>query len=192
MAGMCCEVNLGETKASAPAEPVSRSAGRRSMEIHQFNFVPTDSAVAPPLERRGKRKRQRFETAVVPVLPRRVCEVQREEDEKRNPLPDALEPKAKHLRASAPPPVTVPVPPVTENGVGVVPDYPKFGMTSVCGRRRDMEDAVAIHPSFCGPNPNFPSGMHFFGVYDGHGCSHVSFHPCNYLPLFKHNFGVDY
>lgn len=37
-----------------------------------------------------------------------------------------------------------------------------------------MEDAIAIHPSFCDGNPNFPGDLHFFGVYDGHGCSHVS------------------
>ncbi|KAJ4963010.1 hypothetical protein NE237_022949 [Protea cynaroides] len=49
---------------------------------------------------------------------------------------------------------------------------PKYGMTSVGGRRRDMEDAVAIHPSFCPRDSLFPSGLHFFGVYDGHGCSH--------------------
>ncbi|KAJ4959777.1 hypothetical protein NE237_019687 [Protea cynaroides] len=49
---------------------------------------------------------------------------------------------------------------------------PKYGMTSVCGRRRDMEDAVAIHPSFCRRDSLFPLGLHFFGVYDGHGCSH--------------------
>lgn len=52
---------------------------------------------------------------------------------------------------------------------------PKFGMTSVCGRRRDMEDAVAIHPSFCRRDSQIPTGFHFFGVYDGHGCSHVAF-----------------
>lgn len=51
---------------------------------------------------------------------------------------------------------------------------PKFGMTSVCGRRRDMEDAVAIHPNFCRRNCNFPGDLHFYGVFDGHGCSHVS------------------
>ncbi|XP_047332358.1 protein phosphatase 2C 37-like [Impatiens glandulifera] len=43
----------------------------------------------------------------------------------------------------------------------------RYGMTSVCGRRRDMEDEVAVHPSFS-------KRGHFFGVYDGHGCSHVS------------------
>ncbi|XP_010557234.1 PREDICTED: probable protein phosphatase 2C 24 [Tarenaya hassleriana] len=49
---------------------------------------------------------------------------------------------------------------------------PKYGVTSVCGRRRDMEDAVAIHHSFF---PGYSkSRWHYFGVYDGHGCSHVA------------------
>ncbi|KAG6436781.1 hypothetical protein SASPL_101683 [Salvia splendens] len=48
---------------------------------------------------------------------------------------------------------------------------PKFGFASVCGRRRDMEDAVASHPSFC---RNFSADLHYFGVYDGYGCSHVA------------------
>lgn len=54
------------------------------------------------------------------------------------------------------------------------PECPRFGVTSVCGRRRDMEDAVAIRPSFCGRDSDVPGGLHFFGVFDGHGCSHVS------------------
>ncbi|KAK4492069.1 hypothetical protein RD792_002863 [Penstemon davidsonii] len=53
---------------------------------------------------------------------------------------------------------------------------PKFGMSSVCGRRRDMEDAVAIHPSFRRREHEkiASNDMHYFGVYDGHGCSHVA------------------
>ncbi|KAF0915782.1 hypothetical protein E2562_038917 [Oryza meyeriana var. granulata] len=43
----------------------------------------------------------------------------------------------------------------------------RYGFTSVCGRRRDMEDAVSAHPWFL-------PGHHFFGVFDGHGCSHVA------------------
>uniref|UniRef100_A0A0D9VSD4 protein-serine/threonine phosphatase n=1 Tax=Leersia perrieri TaxID=77586 RepID=A0A0D9VSD4_9ORYZ len=43
----------------------------------------------------------------------------------------------------------------------------RYGFTSVCGRRRDMEDAVSTHPGFL-------PGHHFFGVFDGHGCSHVA------------------
>ncbi|KAL8089613.1 hypothetical protein AgCh_039184 [Apium graveolens] len=53
-------------------------------------------------------------------------------------------------------------------------ECPKFGHSSICGRRRDMEDFVAIHPSFCGKDDNDSSEFHYFGVYDGHGCSHVS------------------
>ncbi|XP_047090088.1 probable protein phosphatase 2C 30 [Lolium rigidum] len=43
----------------------------------------------------------------------------------------------------------------------------RYGVTSVCGRRRDMEDAVSIQPDLL-------PGHHFFGVFDGHGCSHVA------------------
>lgn len=185
---MCCEVNLAETETSAPVEPTSRSA-RRRMEIHEFNFVPNCSTVAPPLESRGKRKRQKLDAAAAAVVPvicenaARSCKVQRVEDEKRNKLTGEVEPHAKSfcvaaaatVAATAAATVTAAATPTASGTKGEVgPDHPKFGMTSVCGRRRDMEDAVAIHPAFCGPNPNFPSGMHFFGVYDGHGCSHVA------------------
>ncbi|WVZ68203.1 hypothetical protein U9M48_017167 [Paspalum notatum var. saurae] len=47
---------------------------------------------------------------------------------------------------------------------------PRHGVTSVCGRRREMEDAVSIRPDFL-PGA---SKHHFFGVFDGHGCSHVA------------------
>ncbi|KAI3801492.1 hypothetical protein L1987_29597 [Smallanthus sonchifolius] len=50
----------------------------------------------------------------------------------------------------------------------------KFGVASVCGRRREMEDAVAIHPSFVDLDDDRTYNMHYFGVYDGHGCSHVA------------------
>ncbi|KAM0919968.1 hypothetical protein ACQ4PT_007848 [Festuca glaucescens] len=43
----------------------------------------------------------------------------------------------------------------------------RYGVTSVCGRRRDMEDAVSIQPDLL-------PAHHFFGVFDGHGCSHVA------------------
>ena len=46
---------------------------------------------------------------------------------------------------------------------------PRYGVSSVCGRRREMEDAVSIRPDFL-PGA---SKHHFFGVFDGHGCSHV-------------------
>ncbi|XP_078178058.1 putative protein phosphatase 2C 30 [Carex rostrata] len=47
---------------------------------------------------------------------------------------------------------------------------PRHGMSSVCGRRRDMEDAVSVHPNFV----EIGSAYHFYGVFDGHGCCHVA------------------
>ncbi|GLT72772.1 hypothetical protein SLA2020_446760 [Shorea laevis] len=69
-------------------------------------------------------------------------------------------------------------------------DYvPLWGFTSMCGRRPEMEDAVAVVPRFlkipvqtligdrvldgmtnCLPHQT----VHFFGVYDGHGGSQVA------------------
>lgn len=62
-----------------------------------------------------------------------------------------------------------------------------WGFTSVIGRRREMEDAVAVVPGFmsrrcdhvggCTAPGSRTSGeispVHFFGVYDGHGGSQV-------------------
>ncbi|KAI4340362.1 hypothetical protein MLD38_025207 [Melastoma candidum] len=52
--------------------------------------------------------------------------------------------------------------------------YPKYGASSVCGRRREMEDAFTIRPFFVDRDDQATSGWHYFGVYDGHGCSHVA------------------
>ncbi|CAD5312006.1 unnamed protein product [Arabidopsis thaliana] len=70
------------------------------------------------------------------------------------------------------------------NDVAVIPSKktvketdlrPRYGVASVCGRRRDMEDAVALHPSFVRKQTEFSrTRWHYFGVYDGHGCSHVA------------------
>ncbi|TMX01155.1 hypothetical protein EJD97_025048 [Solanum chilense] len=69
-------------------------------------------------------------------------------------------------------------------------DYiPLWGFTSVCGRRPEMEDALATVPRFLRipvqmlVGNRLPDGMtrylshltaHFFGVYDGHGGSQVA------------------
>nr|ABW74582.1 putative protein phosphatase [Boechera divaricarpa] len=60
-----------------------------------------------------------------------------------------------------------------EDNVYVSGESPRYGVSSVCGRRREMEDAVAIHPSFSSTK-NSEYSQHYFGVYDGHGCSHVA------------------
>lgn len=69
---------------------------------------------------------------------------------------------------------------------------PPHGIVSLCGRRREMEDAVVAKPTFmelacdvvggCNSNGSGSSQaaisssqtpLHFFGVYDGHGGSQV-------------------
>nr|CAB3461275.1 unnamed protein product [Digitaria exilis] len=54
--------------------------------------------------------------------------------------------------------------------------WPRYGVTSVCGLRREMEDAVSIRPDFLHGARATSSGKHhhFFGVFDGHGCCHVA------------------
>ncbi|KAJ4836879.1 hypothetical protein Tsubulata_045487 [Turnera subulata] len=49
-----------------------------------------------------------------------------------------------------------------------------FGTLSVSGRSREMEDAITAHASLCRPEINGRRPVHFFGVYDGHGGSHVA------------------
>ncbi|KAG8636198.1 protein phosphatase 2C 56 [Manihot esculenta] len=63
-----------------------------------------------------------------------------------------------------------------------------WGFTSVIGRRREMEDAVAVIPGFMSRTCDHVGGctapgsrtsaeispIHFFGVYDGHGGSQVA------------------
>ncbi|XVF34912.1 hypothetical protein REPUB_Repub18cG0099200 [Reevesia pubescens] len=63
-----------------------------------------------------------------------------------------------------------------------------WGFTSVIGRRREMEDAVAVIPAFMSRTCDHVGGcsapgsrtsaeispIHFFGVYDGHGGSQVA------------------
>lgn len=87
--------------------------------------------------------------------------------------------------------------PVEKVGSGTVSrsvfevDYvPLWGFASICGRRPEMEDAFATVPRFLkipiqmligdrvldGISKGLPhQTLHFFGVYDGHGGSQVSF-----------------
>lgn len=68
---------------------------------------------------------------------------------------------------------------------------PLWGFTSLCGKRPEMEDAVAVVPRmlkipiqmlngnkrYDGINKDFnQQTVHFFGVYDGHGGSQVKFY----------------
>ncbi|KAK9283855.1 hypothetical protein L1049_012109 [Liquidambar formosana] len=172
MAGICCGV-VGESETSAPVEPSSRVTRRRRMEIRQFKFV-ADVAMPPPED---CRKRQKIE--VYPQSFPRECEnavescaveakKQGMEGEGESERDKGFDSKETLNLCEAPVSVE------GESELVALHECPKFGMTSVCGRRRDMEDAVAIHPSFCRRDRRPPTEFHFFGVYDGHGCSHVA------------------
>jgi protein phosphatase 2C len=63
-------------------------------------------------------------------------------------------------------------------------DCPSHGMVSLCGRRREMEDAVVSQDSFvflpcseaggCDAEGLDVAPLHYFGVYDGHGGSQAA------------------
>lgn len=50
---------------------------------------------------------------------------------------------------------------------------PVFGTMSVSGSSRVMEDAIGVQTSLCLPEICQRRPVHFFGVFDGHGGSHV-------------------
>ncbi|POO00531.1 Protein phosphatase 2C [Trema orientale] len=90
---------------------------------------------------------------------------------------------ADEMRASTSPSPARPPKCVGRNNKGV-----SWGFTSVIGRRREMEDAVAVVPGFMSRTCDHVGGctapgsrtsseispVHFFGVYDGHGGSQVA------------------
>ncbi|KAF8666060.1 hypothetical protein HU200_053766 [Digitaria exilis] len=77
------------------------------------------------------------------------------------------------VEAAAPPAGPAPPPPQQQLIPAAAAAWPvAFGFLSVAGRSRDMEDTVSIHPGFHTWADGSP--MHFFGVFDGHGGSHVS------------------
>lgn len=47
-----------------------------------------------------------------------------------------------------------------------------------------MEDAVSVHPSFLQQHERNTNSSHYFGVYDGHGCSHVNISDLVFLVCF--------
>ncbi|CAE5966875.1 unnamed protein product [Arabidopsis arenosa] len=147
MAGICCGV-VGETEPAAPVDSTSRASLRRRLDLLPSIKIVADSAVAPPLE--NCRKRQKRETVVSRNL-----------DLESNVRSDNKKVKSAVTNSNS----------VTEAESCFFSDVPRIGTTSVCGRRRDMEDAVSIHPSFLQRNSE---NLHFYGVFDGHGCSHVA------------------
>lgn len=118
----------------------------------QYNIVPNNTTMAPSLEN-DKNKWQKVDVVLPMMSPSLDC--------KKSVESFQVE-LVEHVSPS-----------LMETEADVVPELQKFGTNSTCGRRRDMEDTVAIHPSFYGQSNNIPSEKHFFGVYDDHDCSHI-------------------
>lgn len=176
MAGICCGV-VSENEPAAPTEPSSRTSRRRRLQLRPSFKLVADVAVAPPLL--SERKRQKLEVSAPSLFASEKrgvscegCKVEQSQD--RVVKEHGEEQKNEGSEVNP----TVNSNSKDENPVEFRHENPKFGMTAVCGRRRDMEDAVSIHPSFCEQNGNVSSGTHFFGVFDGHGCSHVRVQTC--------------
>lgn len=178
MAGICCGV-VGEGETPTPIEPSSRPSGRRSLELLPLKYI----ADTPE----SSRKRQKLDLCVSPSPSQpRECENAVESSEpcvKEEPKENGVvfSPAKFELNSTA----TA----RSENEV-VVEECPKYGVTSVCGRRRDMEDAVSVRPSFCEEKLGKPNrkGFNFFGVYDGHGCSHVNARSFFFFMSFCYNY----
>ncbi|KAJ8750632.1 hypothetical protein K2173_015813 [Erythroxylum novogranatense] len=180
MADICCGL-ISERGGSSECEGSSRAARRRRMEIRRFKLA---SGVEHPLETEDGRKRQKLEAyADSADTLSRECENAVEncalEDKEGKRLVLKVDNNNKNnannngLSASQAIKLSL-SPSILTNSVDNKELYPKFGVASVCGRRRDMEDAVAVHPSFCVREMGTTTQLHYFGVYDGHGCSHVA------------------
>nr|BAX08110.1 protein phosphatase 2C-2 [Pyrus pyrifolia] len=144
MAGICCGV-VGESEASTTT---TMDARPRSSRRRRLDMLPlkyiAEMAVQPTAD--NGRKRQKVDLyRSLSSVPQKAAEVSKDGLEESQP-----------------------------NATMPVHNSPRFGMTSVCGRRRDMEDAVSIHPCFLQKENPESNGTHFYGVFDGHGCSHVA------------------
>ncbi|KAK8531786.1 hypothetical protein V6N13_131144 [Hibiscus sabdariffa] len=165
MAGVYCGV-VGESEAVATVEASLRPSRRRRLERRPYKIV-ADAAVQPPLENNQKRKKL-DRGLFLPVSSRDCDNAVQNTDTKTLPKDDDLNNEGLVCNGT--------VKLETEISVGGEKEWPKFGMASVCGRRRDMEDAVSIHPSLFKQSSQvqISRDIHFFGVFDGHGCTHVA------------------
>ncbi|ESW13847.1 hypothetical protein PHAVU_008G231200 [Phaseolus vulgaris] len=155
MAGICCGVvgEAGET--ASPTKPTSRPFSRRSLDQLPLKYIAGVAIPAPE----NPRKRQKLDQRASPP---RECQNAVQSSESKRVEAVSLPNSSK-------------VPTLDSTIVVVEEESPRYGVTSVCGRRRDMEDAVSVHPSFCLENRDEDQkGFHFFAVFDGHGCSHVA------------------
>ncbi|XP_058202153.1 probable protein phosphatase 2C 24 [Rhododendron vialii] len=162
MAQICCEA-VSESETTKPCEPSSRATRRRRIEMRRIKFGCGGESES---------NEQKLDLPAVSMECDNAVEnsdgadggelVLRSESEGSGTKGIVI---SDHQATLVPPLVTALV------GQDL---SPKFGAASICGRRRDMEDAVAIHPFLCRREQESATELHYFGVYDGHGCSHVA------------------
>ncbi|KVI06988.1 protein phosphatase 2C 37-like [Cynara cardunculus var. scolymus] len=168
MAGMCCGV-VGETETPSTVEPSGgRQARRRRVDIHQLKFLASDVVAPLPGSGRKRRKVESLEM-IGNNVDAKALTTPLECEKVVQPCHMKLKEEGHLGSSSETETVLNPCKLLSETVGETVRDEEssRFGITTVCGRRRDMEDAVAVKPSFS-------SDLHFYGVYDGHGCSHVA------------------
>ncbi|KAJ7960155.1 Protein phosphatase 2C-like protein [Quillaja saponaria] len=166
MAGICCGV-VADGETPAPIEPSSRPSRRRRLDL--LPQYMADVSPPPPAVDGGRKRQKNLDLHNTLKLPRECGNaVENCESSGVNPKQKTngilIEKQSASLCLTS-------MSGDTENES--IQDYPKFGVTSVCGRRREMEDAVSVHPSFC-HDQNIGNDFHFYGLFDGHGCSHVA------------------
>lgn len=177
-----------------PCEPKSRAARRRRMEIRKFKVIAT-SPIGKPTERPRKRIKftilgRDFARDCVNAIESSMSRAGAGQDPATNeastsgneeeaglsafPLTSEAklqEPGSAELKEEA-------AERTDGCSVGVDNICPEHSFVSVCGRRREMEDAVSILPAFnYTKNESYTKSvpaLHFFGVYDGHGGSQAA------------------
>ncbi|KAJ7012669.1 probable protein phosphatase 2C 24 isoform X1 [Populus alba] len=176
---------VSENEASSTScSPSSRMARRRRMEIRRLRFVAGVASTETGADDMGTHKKQKLQVYSSPRSGSNISPCSRDcQNAVENcgaEHPDENKPfekgKSSENIISRQYSLNLTSSPSILSTSLIDPDqlFPKFGVASVCGRRRDMEDAVAIHPSFCRKDQETTTELHFFGVYDGHGCSHVA------------------
>ncbi|XP_014496129.1 protein phosphatase 2C 37 isoform X2 [Vigna radiata var. radiata] len=155
MAGICCRV-VGKGDTPTPLETTSRPSTRRAMDIVPLKYmadmaVPDSSRKRPKLDLNDTDNQLQTdrESSGTKVMKKDSQFLNNDQDDDDDDVSDT-----KSL--------------TDEDDDSEDEECPKYGVTSVCGRRRDMEDSVSLRPFFS------LEGFHYFAVFDGHGCSHVA------------------
>lgn len=177
-----------------PCEPKSRAARRRRMEIRKFKVIATSPIVKPTETSRKRLKitilgrdfardcvnaiESSMSGAGVELDPATIDASTSGNEEKAvfSAFPLTSEAKLQETGSAG---LKEEAADRTDGcSVGVDNICPEHAFVSVCGRRREMEDAVSILPAFnCTKNENntrSDPALHFFGVYDGHGGSQAA------------------